>query len=423
VTEQSPKYRSSCCSRPAGPRGVTIVNTMEPAWLVPASLLFGVVVGAAVVIVVVSAQHRAARVAALVETALPDGIDAVLDAISSAGLVVDPSGNVLKASPFARQLGLVSAQEHLVHPEMEALVDEARRHDDPQEAELTLARLPGSEATVVLGVRATVLGGRYVLVLAEDHTEGRRLDDMRRDFVANISHELKTPIGAVGLLAEALDAASADPERVRHFAGRLTREADRLGRLTQDIIELSRLQAHDALESTDPVDVRQVVDTAVDRNRVEADVRGISLVVRGGKKAQVLGDETMLVTAVDNLVSNAIAYSPDGSRIGIGATVDGEGAVSIAVTDQGFGIPEDELDRVFERFYRVDQARSRRTGGTGLGLAIVKHVVQNHGGDVRVWSQVGSGSTFTIRLPEFDARPDTRSVPVPVTTRGDTDTR
>ena len=392
---------------------------MEPAWLVPSALAFGALVGAAIVLVVVAAHQRAARVAALVETTLPDGIDAVLDAIRSAGLVVDPSGNVLKASPFARQLGLVSAGEHLVHPELEHLVTEARRHGEPQEAELTLTRLPGSEATVALGVRAAPLGGRYVLVLAEDHTEGRRLDDMRRDFVANISHELKTPIGAVGLLAEALDAASADPARVRHFAGRLTKEADRLGRLTQDIIELSRLQATDALESSEPVDVRSVVDTAVDRNRVGAEARGISLVVRGGKHAQVLGDETMLVTAVDNLVANAIAYSPDGSRVGIGTNADG-GSVEIAVTDQGWGIADDELDRVFERFYRVDQARSRRTGGTGLVLSIVKHVVQNHGGDVRVWSQVGSGSTFTIRLPEFEARPDTRSVPVPATPRGDT---
>jgi two-component system sensor histidine kinase SenX3 len=241
--------------------------------------------------------------------------------------------------------------------------------------------------------------------------------------VANISNELKTPIGAVGLLAEALDAASADPDRVRHFAGRLTQEADRLGRLTQDIIELSRLQAVDALGASQTIDLRSVVDTAVDRNRVVAEARSVELIVRGGKSAKVLGDEAMLVTAVDNLVANAIAYSPDGSRVGIGLASGGDGSVEVAVTDQGFGIPEEELERVFERFYRVDPARSRRTGGTGLGLAIVKHVVQNHGGDVRVWSQVGSGSTFTVRLPQVETRPETRSVPIPVTTRGATDTR
>ena len=378
--------------------------------------------GAAFTSFVYLAFRRSERVANVASPKVPDGVDQVLDALESAGIVLDPSANVVKASPGAVAMGLVRGGV-LVHDEIDRLAVSVRSTGERAIVEFDLGRGRFGEANMTIRVRAARLGTRFILVLAEDITESKRLDEVRRDFIANISHELKTPIGAVGLLAEALDAASADPERVRHFAGRLTREADRLGRLTQDIIELSRLQAHDALESTDPVDVRQVVDTAVDRNRVEADVRGISLVVRGGKKAQVLGDETMLVTAVDNLVSNAIAYSPDGSRIGIGATVDGEGAVSIAVTDQGFGIPEDELDRVFERFYRVDQARSRRTGGTGLGLAIVKHVVQNHGGDVRVWSQVGSGSTFTIRLPEFDARPDTRSVPVPVTTRGDTDTR
>ena len=145
--------------------------------------------------------------------------------------------------------------------------------------------------------------------------------------------------------------------------------------------------------------MRDVVAAALDRNRVEADARGIQLVGRAGRRARVTGDPALLTTAVDNLVSNAVHYSPDGSRVGVGATVDAQGFVEISVTDQGDGIPDDEIDRVFERFYRVDPARSRRTGGTGLGLAIVKHVVQNHGGDVRVWSQFGKGSTFTVRLP------------------------
>ncbi|WP_423922563.1 sensor histidine kinase [Frigoribacterium sp. 2-23] len=390
---------------------------MDSAWLVLLSLAFGLVVGATVVIVLVLAERRARRVAALVETSLPDGVDAVLDALESAGLVIDPSGNVVKASPGARTLGLVSAHQHLVHGEVEDLVDTVRRHGDPEARELTLARGPVGEATIFVHVRAAPLGGRYVLVLAEDRTEGRRLDDMRRDFVANISHELKTPIGAVGLLAEALESASADPEQVRHFANRLTKEAGRLGRLTQDIIELSRLQASDTLEKSELVDIRDVVSTAVDRNRVEAEARGIQIVSRGGKHARVFGDPTLLSTAVDNLLSNAIHYSPDGSHIGIGSTVGDDGIVEIAVTDQGDGIPDDELDRVFERFYRVDPARSRRTGGTGLGLAIVKHVVQNHGGDIRVWSQVGRGSTFTLRLPEAHVESPAR--PTPVHTRGD----
>jgi two-component system sensor histidine kinase SenX3 len=238
-----------------------------------------------------------------------------------------------------------------------------------------------------------------VLLLAEDRTESFRLDAVRRDFVANISHELKTPIGAVGLLAEALDGASDDPEQVRRFAHRLNEESQRLARITQDIIELSRLQAADAPGNAERISARNVVSAALDQNRVAAEARNIELVVKGDKSAEVLGDETLLVTAVHNLVSNAIQYSPDDSRIGIGVrTIDG--VVEIAITDQGEGIPEGDLDRVFERFFRVDQARSRNTGGTGLGLAIVKHAVQNHGGEVRVWSQPGRGSTFTIRLPE-----------------------
>ena len=237
-----------------------------------------------------------------------------------------------------------------------------------------------------------------MLLIADDRTEAHRLEAVRRDFVANISHELKTPIGAVGLLAEALEHASEDPEQVRKFADRLQIESARLAAMTQEIIELSRLQASNALADPAEVDVESVVSAAIDKNRVAAEAAGIQLVAGGAKKAKVLGDEAMLVTAVHNLIANAIQYSTKPSRVGIGVTRTDD-IVEIAVTDQGVGIPDDELDRVFERFFRVDQARSRATGGTGLGLSIVKHIVQNHGGDVRVWSQAGHGSTFTIRLP------------------------
>jgi two-component system sensor histidine kinase SenX3 len=224
------------------------------------------------------------------------------------------------------------------------------------------------------------------------------LDAVRRDFVANISHELKTPIGAVGLLAEALQAASDEPAQVRRFAKRLTKESERLARITQEIIELSRLQAADALSKPDVVDIDHVVALAIDQNHVLADSRGVKLVSGGDAGVEVYGDEPLLVVALHNLIANAIQYSPKNSRVGVGVS-SVEGIVEIAVTDQGVGIPEEDLDRVFERFFRIDPARSRHTGGSGLGLSIVKHVVQNHGGDVRVWSQPGSGSTFTIRLP------------------------
>jgi two-component system sensor histidine kinase SenX3 len=235
-------------------------------------------------------------------------------------------------------------------------------------------------------------------VLADDRTEGYRLDEVRRDFVANISHELKTPIGAVGLLAEALSEASNDPEQVRRFAKRLSKESERLARITQEIIDLSRLQAEDALGKPELVDIDHVIALAIDQNRVAADRHDIRLVSGGDAGLEVYGDEALLAVAVNNLVSNAIQYSPGGSRVGIGVS-SSDGIIEIAVTDQGIGIAEDERDRVFERFFRTDPARSRHTGGSGLGLSIVKHVVQNHGGDVRVWSQHGHGSTFTIRLP------------------------
>jgi two-component system sensor histidine kinase SenX3 len=255
-----------------------------------------------------------------------------------------------------------------------------------------------------LHVRVARLGTRFVLLLAEDRTEAHRLDEVRRDFVANISHELKTPIASVSLLAEALDQAADEPEQVRRFAGRLSVEATRLAHITSEVIELSRLQARDALRPDVLIDIDEVVAAAVDQNRVVASAKRVDVAVRANTKAQVYGDRALMVVAVHNLVSNAIAYSNEGGRVGVGAKVVGD-TIEIAVTDQGIGMESDELDRVFERFYRVDQARSRNTGGSGLGLSIVKHTVQNHGGDVRVWSQPGRGSTFMIRLPLAEPAP------------------
>ncbi len=371
---------------------------MDSPWLLPLSLGFGVLVGAAIVLVVVLAARRGRRAAAVVNSVVPDGVDQVIDALESAGVVVDPSNNVIKASPGAMALGLVW-NEALVHPELARLVDRVRRTGELITEELNISRGPFGDANIYLSVRVARLGARYVLLLAEDHTESYRLDEVRRDFVANISHELKTPIGAVALLAEALVSASDEPEQVRRFATRLQLEAERLAKITQEIIELSRLQATDALAKPELVDIDGVIANAIDQNRVAADSHRIALVSGGDRNSQVYGEETLLRTAVHNLIANAIQYSPEGARVGVGVRHH-EGIVEISVTDQGVGIPEEELDRVFERFFRVDQARSRNTGGTGLGLSIVKHVVQNHGGDIRVWSQPGRGSTFTIRLPE-----------------------
>lgn len=371
---------------------------MNHAWLVPLALAFGVIIGAGTVLTLYSAARRGRRAVGVASTSVPDGVDQVIDALESAGIVLDPSNNVVKASPGALAFGLVAGQT-LVHAQLAELVDDVRRNGGSITEELELSRGPFGEATIYLFVRVARLGSRYILVLAEDRTESYRLDDVRRDFVANISHELKTPIGAVGLLAEALQAAADEPVMVRRFAKRLTKEYERLARITQEIIELSRLQAADALAKPELINIDTVIALAIDQNRVEAEANKVTLVSGGDAGAEVYGDEPLLAVAVHNLVANAIQYSPRGSRVGIGVhNVDG--VVEIAVTDQGIGIAEEDLDRVFERFYRVDQARSRRTGGSGLGLSIVKHVVQNHGGDIRVWSQLSNGSTFTIRLPE-----------------------
>lgn len=370
---------------------------MELAWLVPVSLAFGVMVGVGVTLIVVIAQERGRRAAAMQASQVPAGVDQVLDTLESAGVVLDASNNVLKGSPGAHAMGLVWS-DHLVHDELVHLVDQVRRTGEPLSEDIHLPRSRFGAGTIHLHVRVARLGDRYILLLADDRTEALRLDDVRRDFIANISHELKTPIGAVGLLAEAMSEASDDPPQVRKFARRLTKESQRLARITKEIIDLSRLQADEALRKPELVEVDSIVAQAIDQNRVPADKHEIRLVSGGDAGARIYGDEKLLTTALDNLISNAIQYSPNGSRIGIGVS-NADGIVEISVTDQGIGIAEDERDRVFERFFRSDPARSRNTGGSGLGLSIVKHVVQNHGGDVRVWSQHGHGSTFTLRLP------------------------
>jgi two-component system sensor histidine kinase SenX3 len=242
-------------------------------------------------------------------------------------------------------------------------------------------------------------GGGLVLLLAEDQTESRRVEEVRRDFVANVSHELKTPVGALALLAETVEDAADDPEAVRRFAGRMRQEASRLTKLAQDLITLSRIQAAEPIPDPIPVDLSIVVAEALDRCRMKASAHGIDLEARGDPGLVVLGDEDLLVNALRNLLENAVAYSPEQTRVVVSTTRVANDLAEISVADQGIGIPQRDLERIFERFYRVDPARSRATGGTGLGLAIVKHVTAAHGGKVTVWSKVGEGSTFTVRLP------------------------
>ncbi|MBK6870545.1 MAG: two-component sensor histidine kinase [Kineosporiaceae bacterium] len=344
-----------------------------------------------------SEQERT-RLAAVPQPELPPGLTDVLAVLRSAAILLDAGQEVSTASPAAYAFGLVRGHD-LVHSELHDMATEARRFGVVRERELELPRGPLGLGRLVVNARVAPLGSEYVLVLVDDRTEARRVEEVRRDFVANVSHELKTPIGALKLLAEAVSDASDDPEAVQHFAARMEREAQRLATLVQEIIDLSRLQVADALHPPEPVGVDVVISDAVDRVRLAAQRRQITVTTGGDLGAIVYGDRDLLVTAVRNLVDNAIAYSPEGRRVAVFVRrVDG--LVEIAVKDQGFGIPKADLERIFERFYRVDPARSRATGGTGLGLSIVKHVTANHGGEVTVWSEEGVGSTFTLRLPD-----------------------
>ena len=292
----------------------------------------------------------------------------------------------------------------VIEPTVVAMVGRVRASGQAQDAAVTVARgRVAGAGQFHLQVRVAGIGQGRVLILIEDHTAARRVEAMRRDFVANVSHELKTPVGAIQLLAETVEAGADDPDFVRDYSGRMRKEARRLGVLVQEIIELTRLQEGDALAEPEVVDVDDVVAEAVDRVRVEADGRQITLVAGGTKGLRVRGDAALITTAVRNLLDNAIRYSEPRTRVSVGVSLDAEDPdiVRIAVVDQGIGIPKEEQERVFERFYRVDKARSRATGGTGLGLSIVKHVAADHGGTVELWSAPGRGSTFTLVLPRL----------------------
>jgi len=373
---------------------------METAGLVALALALGIVVGAGVATVLVLAARTGRRAVAAQSVALPSGIDAVIDVLESPAVLLDPSGTLVAASDAAEDAGLLDGG---VHRDIREIAVEVRTEGEPIRRELALRRGARGETVRHLSITASLVGARYVLVLAEDRSESVRLDEVRRDFVANISHELKTPIGAVSLLAEAIDFAADDPDRVRQFANRLTEESRRLADMTRDIIELSRVQGLAPLAQSEPVRLDRVVQNAIEQNRVSAESKGIEIAARVPKGGLVVsGHDLTLVAAVSNLVANAVQHSPERSRVGVGI-MPRETTVEIAVTDQGPGIPEEEQERIFERFFRSDPARSRNTGGSGLGLSIVKHAVVNHGGSVRVWSQPGQGSTFTIVLPLAEA--------------------
>jgi two-component system sensor histidine kinase SenX3 len=334
---------------------------------------------------------------------LPPGVDTVLSVLSSSAVVLDETDAVVKASSAAYALGLVRGG-HLAVDRMLQMARETRRDGEIRQIELDLPRRgAGRGEGLAVSARVAPLGSRLVLLLVEDLTEARRIEAVRRDFVANVSHELKTPVGALSLLSEAVMDASDDPEAVIRFAGRMQHEATRLTSLVQEIIDLSRVQNDDPLDDAEPVEVDDLVAEAVDRCRHPANVKQITMATGGAPDLHIWGNRGQLAAALGNLVENAVNYSPVRTRVGIAGrriAAPGGDLIEISVTDQGIGLSEKDRDRVFERFYRVDPARSRQTGGTGLGLSIVKHVAASHGGEVTVWSAEGQGSTFTLRLPE-----------------------
>ncbi|MCZ4120834.1 sensor histidine kinase [Streptomyces sp. H39-S7] len=334
---------------------------------------------------------------------LPPGVDTVLSVLRSSAVVLDEGDTVVKASSAAYALGLVRGGR-LAVDQMLQMARETRRDGEIRQVELDLPkRGAGRGEGLAVSARVAPLGSRLVLLLVEDLTEARKIEAVRRDFVANVSHELKTPVGALSLLSEAVMDASDDPEAVIRFAGRMQIEATRLTSLVQEIIDLSRVQNDDPLDDAEPVDVDDLVAEAIDRCRHQANAKQITMATGSAPDLHIWGNRGQLAAALGNLVENAVNYSPARTRVGIaGRRIPSPGGdlIEISVTDAGIGISEKDRDRIFERFYRVDPARSRATGGTGLGLSIVKHVAASHGGEVTVWSAEGQGSTFTLRLPE-----------------------
>lgn len=325
----------------------------------------------------------------------------------SAVVVVDKKGNVVMSNPRAHELSLV--HERTVNGTVWNAVQRVFMDHEPREIAFTPPQRRGTRPVVSVAGQVQLLtlqDNRYAVVYASDDSEHVRMESARRDFVANVSHELKTPVGAISLLVETLIESRDDPESVEYFGGKLVGESRRMGQMISELISLSKLQGAESLPDPQVISLDSVVEEAFDRCRLAAETASIELVKDHRSGALVRGDKSLLVTSVSNLLTNAINYSPAGTPVSLSREVN-EDVVRIRVTDRGIGIAPEDQKRLFERFFRVDKARSRNTGGTGLGLAIVKHVMANHGGRVSVWSRPGTGSTFTLELPCYSESENT----------------
>ena len=360
-------------------------------------LIMGFLVGAAVVGGIAMYVRQDVLERYTEAASLSDSAAELLEVMAPAGILLNQTNLILRATGGALASGLISGRK-LIHDQLNELADAARNTGEIQSLEVELPlRLKGSKLHIT--ARAKDIGEGTVLIVIDDRTESYRLDQMRKDFMANISHELKTPIGAVGLLAEAMESNLDQPEVLAKLVKNVAKENKRLSALVKDIIQLSKIQGSPVVAKSDVVNLVPVIYDAIDRNTWRSDKNQVDVLFQTSKDTvEVFGDAEMLTVAVKNLVENAIIYSNKGDRVGVSLEVD-EGIAKIIVKDSGIGIHKDEQARVFERFYRVDQSRSRETGGTGLGLSIVKHAALSHFGDVKLFSKPGVGSTFTLRLP------------------------
>ena len=331
-------------------------------------------------------------------SSLPDLLLETLNTLDRDSLILDKNGNAIFTTNNIDKLNILKDGK-IFSEEFLALIRVVRRTGEKQEASFELPRGPIGEGKREIQVSISMLSENgLVLIIIDDEGEKQRIDAVRRDFITNISHELKTPITALSLNSDALLEVKNEPDQVVRFADRIKQQAGRLNDLVQEIINLSKLQDADPLDVARNANILDVVKEAINQCETNAEARKISINLEKENAAVVLGNRDQLVMAVHNLIENAINYSSQGTNVTIVVEVNEE-IVEITVKDQGIGIAQSEIDRIFERFYRVDPARSRATGGTGLGLSIVKHVAQNHGGEIKVWSAPGVGSTFSLRLP------------------------
>jgi two-component system sensor histidine kinase SenX3 len=339
--------------------------------------------------------------------ALPPVLLEALGQLDQNALVLAPGEVIVFASENIDHIGIL--RDGLIQSqELLAIIRVVRRTNVKQTGTIEVPRGPIGEGRHELTVNVIpLIREQLVLVLLSDESQAQRIQDVRRDFVANVSHELKTPIGALLLLSEAVLGAKDDPTAVEKFATRMQIESKRLTDLVQEIINLSRLQDSDPLSVPSELIVQDLVNEAIDQSQVGAESRRIEILTGEVANGVVLGDREQLIMAIQNLVENAVNYSPEGTKVTVSSVVK-DGIATISITDQGIGIPENEKDRIFERFYRVDPARSRESGGTGLGLSIVKHVATKHGGEVSVWSVEDVGSTFSLKLPIFSKSEEAR---------------